>query len=209
MRLLIVADNALAAEAIRREMRYTSGFHVAGFINGRGPCVAALGDEHPDVVLVDDMRDPDATLERIVELRQALPSAKLVLLALEMDPTWLSRARTAGIDAAVAKSARAGSLGTIVREVVNGHVFHQFAAVQPPSAAVLRCLTGRERQTLLLAAAGRSNSDIAERLWVTEQTVKFHLSNVYRKLNVSNRTEASHLAHLDGLLDRDSTERAA
>ena len=41
---------------------------------------------------------------------------------------------------------------------------------------------------------------IAERLWVTEQTVKFHLSNVYRKLGVSNRTEASHLAHMDGLV---------
>ena len=62
-------------------------------------------------------------------------------------------------------------------------------------------LTRREREILQLAAAGRSNAELARRLWVTEQTVKFHLSNVYRKLNVSNRTEASRWAQLHGLLD--------
>ena len=61
-------------------------------------------------------------------------------------------------------------------------------------------LTTRELEILRLAASGNSNRRIAERLWVTEQTVKFHLSNVYRKLGVTNRTEASHLAHMDGLV---------
>ena len=50
-------------------------------------------------------------------------------------------------------------------------------------------------------ASGASNDRIACDLWVTEQTVKFHLSNVYRKLGVSNRTQASHYAHLHGLLE--------
>jgi DNA-binding NarL/FixJ family response regulator len=64
-------------------------------------------------------------------------------------------------------------------------------------------LTRRELEILRLAAAGRSNAELARRLWVTEQTVKFHLSNVYRKLSVANRTEAAHWAQLHGLLDAD------
>ncbi len=53
---------------------------------------------------------------------------------------------------------------------------------------------------LRLVAGGSTNGEIARKLWVTEQTVKFHLSNVYRKLEVGNRTEASHYAHVNGLL---------
>jgi DNA-binding CsgD family transcriptional regulator len=53
---------------------------------------------------------------------------------------------------------------------------------------------------LTLVAEGHSNAQLARMLWVTEQTVKFHLSNIYRKLNVSNRTEASRWAQVHGLL---------
>jgi DNA-binding CsgD family transcriptional regulator len=61
-------------------------------------------------------------------------------------------------------------------------------------------LTRRELEILQLVAEGHSNSQLAKMLWVTEQTVKFHLSNIYRKLDVANRTEASRWAQLHGLL---------
>jgi DNA-binding NarL/FixJ family response regulator len=61
-------------------------------------------------------------------------------------------------------------------------------------------LTRRELEILRLMAEGHSNTDLAKMLWVTEKTVKFHLSNVYRKLGVSNRTEAGRWAQLNGLL---------
>jgi len=61
-------------------------------------------------------------------------------------------------------------------------------------------LTKREVEILRLAAEGHSNAQMARMLWVTEQTVKFHLSNVYRKINVGNRTEASRWAQVNGLL---------
>ena len=61
-------------------------------------------------------------------------------------------------------------------------------------------MTKRERQILCLVAEGHSNAQLAAMLWVTEQTVKFHLSNVYRKIDVANRTEAARWAQLHGLL---------
>jgi DNA-binding CsgD family transcriptional regulator len=58
----------------------------------------------------------------------------------------------------------------------------------------------REKEILGLVAEGHTNGQIARLLWVTEQTVKFHLSNTYRKLGVANRTEASHYAHVNNLM---------
>jgi DNA-binding NarL/FixJ family response regulator len=205
MRIVIVADNTLAAEGIRRELRHASGCHVAGFVKGRRPCADAVAQEAPDVVLVDDMLRPELTLARVAEVRRALPEAKIVLVTLEMTPARLAEACAAGIDAAVAKTAHPGSLGTLVREVVRGNVFHAFLPTPTPEEPALDRLTSREVEILALAAAGLPNSRIADRLCVTEQTVKFHLSNVYRKLSVTNRTQASRIAHEHGLLELSPT----
>jgi DNA-binding NarL/FixJ family response regulator len=90
----------------------------------------------------------------------------------------------------------------LVREVVAGHVF-RFAPTPPEAPSAQRkagVLTARELEILGHVAAGLSNGKIASELWVTEQTVKFHLSNVYRKLGLANRTEAAHYAYLNGLV---------
>jgi DNA-binding NarL/FixJ family response regulator len=70
-------------------------------------------------------------------------------------------------------------------------------------------LTKRETEILRFAADGRSNLQVAKILWVTEPTVKFHLSNIYRKLGVTNRTEASLWAHQNGLVAGDADPSAA
>ena len=117
-----------------------------------------------------------------------------------MDEHFLGEPANAGIDAAVAKTMHPGSLGVLVREVARGNVFHTFAPVALERSSEEFGLTARELEILRLVAGGLSNARIAAKLWVTEQTVKFHLSNVYRKLGVGNRTEASHHAHVHGML---------
>ena len=67
-------------------------------------------------------------------------------------------------------------------------------------------LTVRELEILSLAASGLPNGRIAKRLWVSEQTVKFHLSNIYRKLDVANRTEAARWAQVNNLLSSESSK---
>ena len=91
----------------------------------------------------------------------------------------------------------------LVREVAAGHVYHAFgpAAKQAAIPDAADGLTAREREILGLVAAGLPNGHIARQLWVTEQTVKFHLSNIYRKLGLANRTQASHYAHMHGLVE--------
>ena len=86
--------------------------------------------------------------------------------------------------------AEPGDVAAIVAEMLDG------VAAESPFDE----LTPRELEVLKLIASGATNVEVAARLWVTRQTVKFHLRNVYRKLDVANRTQASHLAHTHGLL---------
>jgi DNA-binding NarL/FixJ family response regulator len=202
MRVLIIAEGALAAEGIRRGLRHAPSCRVLGFANARIPCFATVTESHPDVVVIDETQDSSVAIARIREARNAAPEAKLLLLSMSMDPAWLAEASAAGIDAAIAKSAQLASVGMLVREVAAGNVYHAFAAApaQPEASGAADVLTARELEILRLVAAGLSNNRIAAQLWVAEQTVKFHLSNIYRKLGLANRTEASHYAHTHGLL---------
>lgn len=206
-RLLIVADHSLVAHSIRLALKQTVGFQVIGVIDGRASARDALLEMRPDVVLVDDMhdprtaeaREPDHALARLREAAEHVPGAQRLLLTLRMDEDWMNEVFEAGAHAVLSKSMHPVSLGTMLREVVRGNVVHRF---ERRSAAVIAdCpLTLREKEILALVAEGATNGQIARMLWVTEQTVKFHLSNTYRKLGVANRTEASRYAHVNNLV---------
>jgi DNA-binding NarL/FixJ family response regulator len=197
MLVVIVTDNGFAAEAIRRSFRGTSGVRVAGYVDGRRACGTTVAEAAPDVVIVDEMTWSANAVARIAEVRRALPSAKIIVLSAQPDAEWLGDAVRAGADAAIAKTVQPTTLGLLVREIWAGTIHHAFVSRRPVASASAThdTLTPRELEILQLVARGSSNGLIARQLWVTEQTVKFHLSNVYRKLGVANRTEASAYAH--------------
>jgi DNA-binding NarL/FixJ family response regulator len=210
MRVVLVAGSAPAAEAIRRQLRHAPRLRVIGFVDARRSCGTAVAKASPDLVLIDEMSPPEAALACIRQVRVASPTTRIVLLASRMGSAWLGEAREAGINAAVAKSVHPASLGTVIGQVAAGNVYHAFETAPAPRAALVpdRPLTARESEILALVAEGASNGRIASELWVSEQTVKFHLSNVYRKLGVANRTEASYYAHTNALLERASRRSA-
>jgi DNA-binding NarL/FixJ family response regulator len=198
-RLMIVADHSFVVQAIRLALRQTAGFHVVGFFDGRNSITEALQQLKPDVVLVDDMQEIDCAMSRLREIGEETPDAKSLMLTLRMDSDALDAAFTAGAHAVVSKNVHPVSLGTLLREISLGNVVHRY---QPRAAVVEQAdcpLTDRELEILRLVSEGYTNNRIARQLWVTEQTVKFHLSNTYRKLGVANRTEASRYAHIHNL----------
>jgi DNA-binding NarL/FixJ family response regulator len=199
-RLLIIADHSLVIHGIRLALRQTAGFQVAGFVDGRVPVTSTLERIAPDVVLMDDMQEPEHALDRLREVAAILPEAQSVLLTLRMDDEWLAEAFEAGAHAVISKTVHPVALGTLLREISQGNVVHRHQ-VRPVAAQEHDCpLTQRELEILGLVAEGHTNGHIARQLWVTEQTVKFHLSNTYRKLGVANRTEASRYAYVHDLV---------
>jgi DNA-binding NarL/FixJ family response regulator len=200
-RLLIVADHSLVIHGIRLALRQTAGFQVAGFVDGRVAIAGALERVTPDIVLMDDMQEPEHALARLREVAALAPEAQTVLITQRMDDEWIQEAFEAGAHAVISKTVHPVALGTLLREISQGNVVHRY---QPRAAAVQEeeeCpLTQRELEILCLVAEGQTNGRIARQLWVTEQTVKFHLSNTYRKLGVANRTEASRYAYVHDLV---------
>jgi len=143
-------------------------------------------------------------------LRQAcarFPELKAIALASSDEPAQVHAAFGAGAVAYVVKTAHSDDVGVAIRQVFSPSLFlptlaapTDDAVAAAEEAAATAILTRREREILKLVAEGHSNGQLARMLWVTEQTVKFHLSNIYRKLGVANRTEASRWAQLNGLL---------
>jgi DNA-binding NarL/FixJ family response regulator len=206
-RLVVVADNSLIVEAIRIGLRQRGDFELLGHISGRTTPVSEIIEAAPDVVLVDDMDQSEEAIELIREITTANKAIAMIALTFDMDPVWLDAVFDAGATAAISKVTHPVALSTLIRETVEGHVFHVRTRSQAtreigPQRVVAKdsSLTTREIEVLRLVAAGSTNGEIARVLWVTEQTVKFHLSNVYKKLDVGNRTQASHYAHVNGLL---------
>ena len=196
--VVIVADSSFVVETIRLALKNTARLKVLGKVDGRGSISNAVRQCQPDIVLVDEMQNSEDCLERIRECREETPESKIVLLTMRMDDEWLGDALGAGVDACISKSSHLPSLGTLIREIVSRNIVcaapRAVAEAGHPLAAH-EDLTAREREILTLVAEGLTNATIGKQLWVTEQTVKFHLSNIYRKLDVSNRTEASRFVH--------------
>jgi DNA-binding NarL/FixJ family response regulator len=192
-RLMVVAGDPASVGELGRTLAASGAFDL---LDGSGPA------RRPDIVVIEQAADGDVTLDRLRALRAALPDAKLIVLFGQPDRVWLSKALAAGAEAAIARSCAPQALSSVLREVAAGNVFHAFEApLAPLRGASASPLTQRELEILRLVAAGAPNRRIAAKLWITEQTVKFHLSNVYRKLGVANRTEASHHAFARGLVD--------
>lgn len=206
-RLAIVADNSLIVDVIALGLRRSGDFELLGHADARTASAREIVAAEPDVVLVDDMDQSSAVVDLVKQIKAARSRVAIIVLTMDMDSEWLDAIFGAGATGAISKATHPAALTTLVRETVNGHVMHVYKRLEPGRGARVNAvalegsqLTKRELEVLQLVAAGSTNGEIARRLWVTEQTVKFHLANVYRKLEVGNRTEASHYAHVNGLV---------
>lgn len=185
------------------------GVEIVGRSTDGDEAVELIEEYRPDVFIagIDPARNEQlACLRRASECH---PAIKSVVMSDSTDPESIYAAFAAGAAVYCVKTARQEDLASAIHQAFERSIYiatsgghDDFAPraepMDPKPAA--HDLTRRELEILRLVAEGHSNSQLARMLWVTEQTVKFHLSNIYRKLDVANRTEASRWAQLHGLL---------
>ena len=203
MRVLIADDHRLIAEGIKRSLEESGEFEVVAEAQTGNQVLPLIRRSSPDLVLLD-LRMPGADgLTTLEQIKRDHPSVKVVILSASTDPQVIQAALAKGASAYVIKSVNPADLSSTLRQVMEGSVFHSVGLPSPgqPSAADELGLTNREVSILNALARGLSNQAIGKELFVAEQTVKFHLTNIYRKLDAANRTEAVRLAYQRGIID--------
>jgi DNA-binding NarL/FixJ family response regulator len=203
IKVVIADDHRLMLEAVRAALEDAEDIEIVGEAQSGAQVLPAVANSNADMVLLD-MRMPQmdglAVLER---LRERHPKVKVVILSGADDPDLIQRALARGASAYVLKHVDPRDLASALRQAAEGTVFRMVGNGPPSDVAAAKQagLSEREVEILKALARGLSNKQIAKEGWVTEQTVKFHLSNIYRKLGVANRTEATRFAYQHGLVE--------
>src|SRR3954452_19436133 len=204
MRVLIADDHPLILAGIKSALEGAQDFEVVAETNNGAQVLPLVSQTQPDLALLD-MRMPGMDgLKCLERIRQRHPEVKVVILSVSTDPGVIQDVLNRGASAYIVKSVNPADVPSALRQAVEGSVFSAIGLPETQvadDAAKAAGLTERETSILKALARGLSNDAIGKELWVAEQTVKFHLTNIYRKLGVSNRTEATRYAFENGLVD--------
>jgi DNA-binding NarL/FixJ family response regulator len=203
IKVLLADDHPLIIAGVRRTIEDLDDMEVVGEAHSGPELMQLIERRGPDLVLMD-LRMPGVVgVEAIEQIRQSWPDVKTVVLSACDDRAAIDSALRAGASAYVLKSAHTVDIASVLRQASNGDVFHAPSYASPlsgaPSAPALPALTDRERSILSAVAAGLTTAAISRDLWISEHTIKFHLTNIYRKLGVVNRAGAVRYALENGI----------
>jgi Response regulator containing a CheY-like receiver domain and an HTH DNA-binding domain len=190
-------------EAVGLAVKDEPDLEIVGSAESGSQVLPLVERTKPDIVLLD-LRMPGMDgLTCIKLLQKRYPDVKIAVLSgMDSDET-VEAALGLGASAFISKNVEPPDLVEAIRQAAEGVLSEPVGrpAKRTNAAAENTGLTERELAVLRALGEGRSNKEIAGALWLAEQTVKFHLTNIYRKLDVSSRTEAVHWAYAHGLID--------
>jgi DNA-binding NarL/FixJ family response regulator len=201
MRVVIADDHRLMLDGIRRALEADGGFEIVGETQDGTQVLSIVARTHPDLVLLDVRMPQMDGLACLDEINRRYPEIKVVMLSASTSPELIAAALRRGASAYLAKSVDPVDLPSTLRQAIEGNVWSTSDQGAGGASAKTLGLTERETAILQTLARGLSNAEIAKELWVTQQTVKFHLTNIYRKLSVKNRTQATRIAYQHGLVE--------
>lgn len=208
IRILIVDDHPIVREGLAAVLDAQADMEVAGEAGDGEEAVNLFHQTAPDIVLMDLAMPGTDGVEAIRQIRAADQSAKVVVLTAYDTDDRIFQAVQAGARGYLLKGAPRDEIFRAIREVNNGGSLLEPAVAGKLLTRVgdilrgegIEQLTPREIDILTLMARGLRNKEIANQLFITERTVKFHANAIYRKLDVSSRTEAVSKALRHGLV---------
>ncbi|MGC9394400.1 MAG: response regulator [Anaerolineae bacterium] len=199
IRVLIADDHLIVREGLRLILETAEGMALVGEATDGAEAVRLAGQVQPDVILMD-LRMPGMDgLTAIERLRDTHPHIAVVILTTYNEDDLMLRGLKAGARGYLLKDTGRETLFHAIRAAARGEmllkpeiiakVLAHAAAPEPAPASALE-LTDREREVLEAVAQGERSKEIAARLYITERTVKAHLTNIYNKLGVDSRAAA-------------------
>ena len=200
IRLMLADDHRMLREGLSRSMR-EQGFDIVGEASDGAEAVAMAARLHPDVILMDVTMPEMDGVEACRAVRADLPGTQVVMLTMHADQEVLASAIRAGASGYLVKDCSTDEIASAVRMAASGEtaLSPQLAASmlnevrkwdRPSAADEERVVTKREEEVLQLIADGCSTPEVAEKLYISQKTVKNHLASIYQKLDARDRTQA-------------------
>lgn len=204
MRVVVIDDHPLVWEGLKAVLEPEEDFQLLGWANSGREAERLISQVQPDVALVD-LRLPGETGINIIQrVRPLAPGCRFVILTTFADPQDIRQAMEARVDGYILKEALPQEMTAALRLVNRGRAYYdpavmQFIVQKPAKDEVLSELTERETEVLNALAQGLNNKEIANKLFVSENTVKKHISNILSKLGLKDRTKAAIFATSSGI----------
>lgn len=199
-KIMIADDHILIREGIKQLLEFDGSINVVAEAGDGNECLDKLESIHPDVLLLDVNMPNKNGIETLKELKAKKSSVKVLILTVHNEVEYLLKAIELGVDGYILKDSGSKELKQAIDRVVSGESYIQPDLIPSLNAKLIRrdadrekvdSLTKREIEVLKQVASGMFNKEIANHLDISERTVKNHISNIFKKIEVSDRTQAA------------------
>lgn len=210
IKVFLVDDHRLLREGIKQLIELDSDITVSGQASNINECLAELPNVRCDVCLLDINLPDGSGMDLIKDIKKINKDIRVLMLTIHDDVDYLLEAMDRGADGYILKDCDSAELIRAIKRVYIGDKYIQVDLIPLYNARILQrdverekklVLTRREKEILVNIAAGMSNKDIAEKYDITERTVKNHITNLFKKINVSDRTQAAVYAIRNNLVN--------
>jgi len=199
-KIAIVEDNKTTREGLEKIINLSANYQCICTCTTAEDALRVLPKQKPDVVLLDIQLPGMSGVECVARLKELLPSTQVIMVTVYEDPDRIFRALRAGASGYLLKRSTPEHVLDAIRDVqqggapMSGEIARKVVAYfrnQKTAISEMEKISSREREVLDLVVSGFSNKEIADRLGVTLDAIRWHLKHIYQKLHVHSRTEAA------------------
>lgn len=210
VKIMIADDHVLIREGIRQLLEFDGDIEIVAEANDGLECLALLNHILPDVLLLDINMPKANGIEVLKTIKEKNISVKVLILTVHNEVDYLIRAVDIGVDGYILKNYGSAELKKAIMSIINGESYIQPDLIPALNSRLvsrndcmgkIELLTRRELEVLIFVATGMFNKEIAEKMSISERTVKNHISSIFKKIDVADRTQAAVFAIKNNIVD--------
>ena len=207
--VVITDDHKMVREGIKQLLELKDSISVVGMASDGLECISVLKDKKPDLLLLDINMPVNNGLQTLKKKKKMNLDVKVILLTVHNEVDYLLKAIEVGADGYVLKDSGSAELINAIEIVMGGESYIQPDMIPMLNSKMIsrnsdkgkvKALTKRELEVLVLVSEGMFNKEIADKLSISERTVKNHISSIFKKIDVADRTQAAVFAIRNNLI---------
>lgn len=200
IKVMLADDHVLIREGIRQLLEFDGAIEVIDEANDGNECLEKLNRVKPDILLLDINMPKKNGIEVLEEIKNNNMNVKVLILTVHKEVEYLLKAVDIGVDGYILKDTESNELKKAIISIVNGESYIQPNLIPALNSKLVSrdkdkdkidALTNREMEVLICVANGMFNREIADELSISERTVKNHVTNIFKKIDVADRTQAA------------------